>query len=270
MAQWNKIKRRGRVDDRRSLGKTSTGIGITTVIVLMGVTYFMGGNPLEILQQVDPAELLQQQSISNEDLSVYEGEDDYEIFVATVLGSNNFFWENQFRNLNKKYSDPEVVLFRGGTQSACGGANSLSGPHYCPADNTIYLDETFFQELQSKFGAQGGDVAEAYVLGHEVGHHVQNELGLLSQNTPIETELMADCFSGMWAGSLKDDGIFSEGEINEALDAAAAVGDDQIQQKTTGRVNPESWTHGSSQQRVNAFTIGFQEVSLDACLDLIK
>lgn len=266
MAQWNKINKRGRVDDRRSRGKTSTGIGITGVLLLMGVTYFMGGNPLDVLQQVDPVELLQQQSASNEDLSVYAGEDEYEIFVATVLGSNNDFWTKEFQKKGSVYQDPPVVLFRGGTQSACGGANALSGPHYCPADETIYLDETFFQELQSKFGAKGGDVAEAYVLGHEVGHHVQNELGLLKKNDPITVELMADCFSGMWAGSLRGQGIFEKGEIIEALDAAAAVGDDRIQQKTTGRINPESWTHGSSKERVAAFTNGYENQDLDVCL----
>lgn len=270
MAQWNKIDKRGRVDDRRSFGKNTAGIGITGIVVLMGITYFMGGNPLDVLQQVDPAELLQQQSTSNEDFSQYEGADEYETFIATVLGSNNYFWEQEFQNLNKNYSDPEVVLFRGATQSECGGANALSGPHYCPIDETIYIDETFFEELQSKFGAQGGDVAEAYVLGHEVGHHVQNELGFLKNNDPISIELTADCFSGMWAGSLKNEGIFEKGEIIEALDAAAAVGDDRIQQKTTGRIDPESWTHGSSEERVGAFNIGYETTSFQQCSNYLN
>ena len=160
----------------------------------------------------------------------------------------------------------------------CGTATSQVGPHYCPVDQTIYLDETFFEELTNRFGAKGGDVAEAYVIAHEVGHHAQNELQIMAdiqakqQSDPeaandlsVKLELQADCFAGLWANSIKDADVFSQGEIIEAIDAAAAVGDDRIQEKVTGYVNPESWTHGSSEQRMNWFNKGFDSGQLAAC-----
>jgi predicted metalloprotease len=152
------------------------------------------------------------------------------------------------------------------------------GPHYCPLDKTIYLDETFFEELKNRFGAEGGDVAEAYVIAHEVGHHAQNELGIMSQvqkaqqssgndanALSIKLELQADCFAGLWANSIKDQGVFEKGEIHEAMDAAAAVGDDRIQEKVIGYQNPESWTHGSSKERVEAFNKGYETGLLSSC-----
>jgi len=264
MAQWNKIKSRGRVNDRRSLGKTGAGIGITGVLILMGFSYLMGVNPLDVLQQVNPGELLRG-SQSTENLAQYEGDDDYETFVATVLGSNNDFWDQQFNSINQDYNDPELVLFRGATQSACGGASAQSGPHYCPIDKIIYIDETFFSELTARFGAQGGDVAEAYIIGHEVGHHVQQELGELDNKDSVAIELQADCYSGMWAGSLKDQDIFLPGEINEAINAAGTVGDDNIQKRSGGTISPESFTHGSSQQRIDAFNLGYKNSVLSYC-----
>ncbi|HEY0964790.1 MAG TPA: neutral zinc metallopeptidase [Candidatus Paceibacterota bacterium] len=268
MADWEKILSRGRVDDRRGLGGgVLAGGGIVSVLLLMGVTYLMGGNPLDVLLQTDPAVF--QQSLSPEEAAQFEGEDDYEVFVSTILGSNNEYWEAEFTRQNENYTEPQLVLFRGQTSSACGGAASMVGPHYCPADNTIYLDETFFKELTSRFGAEGGDVAEAYVISHEVGHHVQHLLGVLQEDETnqdsIETELQADCFAGLWASTLKDSGVFAEGEINEAIDAAAAVGDDRIQSATRGQVHPETWTHGSSEQRVTAFNNGYNSASFNSC-----
>jgi len=146
----------------------------------------------------------------------------------------------------------------------------MVGPHYCPLDSVIYLDETFFGELQSRLGAAGGDVAEAYVIAHEVGHHVQNELNLLdasrSNAASVEVELQADCFAGLWLGSLKSEGVLEEGETREALDAASTVGDDNIQKRTEGEIQPESWTHGSSEQRKNAFTAGYNGAGLQSCI----
>jgi predicted metalloprotease len=151
-------------------------------------------------------------------------------------------------------------------------ASSQVGPHYCPYDKKIYLDETFFDALVTELGASGGDVAEAYVIAHEVGHHVQNELGTLeavnqSQDSEasINIELQADCFAGLWANSIKSAGVFDAGEIKEAMDAAAAVGDDHIQETVRGRVNPETWTHGSSEQRVKAFNTGYETGDLTSC-----
>lgn len=268
MANWKKIQHRGNVTDRRMSGGAVLGGGITTVILLMGVTYLMGGNPLEVLLETDPEVFMQTQS--SEDSSQFEGVDEYELFVSTVLGSTDEFWETEFRKIDREYTEPELVLFRGRTTSSCGGASSVSGPHYCPADSTIYLDETFFTQLQTKLGATGGDVAEAYVIAHEVGHHVQNELNLLGNRTSnaasVQTELQADCLAGAWMGSLKDQGIFEKNEIFEAIDAAEAVGDDNIQQRVEGEIQPESWTHGSSQERRAYFETGYQTTNLAGCI----
>jgi uncharacterized protein len=255
MANWQKITSRGKVDDRR--GVSGGGIGIIGVIAVLGLTYLTGGDVLSTLLQLGTQELARPQ-LTDEQLAEFAGLDAYEEFSATVLGSIDDYWQTQL----PAYVEPQLVLFRGRTSSACGGASSLSGPHYCPVDNTIYLDETFFEELTNRFGARGGDVAQAYVIAHEVGHHVQNISGGLSANRSntesIETELTADCYAGAWAGSIADDGVFAEGEIIEALDAASAVGDDNIQSRTSGTVRPESWTHGSSEQRKTAFTLGYQ------------
>ena len=266
MADWGKILSRGNVTDRRGIGGLAGG-GIVTVILLMGATYLMGGNPLNVLLQTDPAVF---QSVLNpESKTQYEGQDEYEVFVSTVLGSNNDYWRTQFEKAGTTYTEPQLVLFRGQTTSACGGAASVVGPHYCPEDGTIYLDETFFEDLTTRLGAEGGDVAEAYVIAHEVGHHVQNLLGRLgtsdSNAASIATELQADCFAGLWAHSLSSTGVFETVEITEAIDAAAAVGDDSIQKKTQGDVQPETWTHGSSADRVGAFNTGFESGTLARC-----
>ena len=173
-------------------------------------------------------------------------------------------WAKEFKKENKNYIPPKLVLFRTATESGCGPATSEVGPHYCPLDQTIYLDETFFDELTKRFGAKGGDVAQAYVIAHEVGHHAQNGLGIMDQmkNNPtnatsIKLEMQADCYAGLWANSIKDQGVLMPGEIGEAMDVAAAVGDDRIQKKVTGYINPETWTHGSSQQRVAWFNNGY-------------
>jgi predicted metalloprotease len=269
MAKWEKLGTRGKVSDRRGVSGGVAAGGIGTVILLMGVTYLMGGSPVDVLLQTDPSVFTQQSA--QEDLSEFAGEDEYEIFTSTVLGSNNVYWEQTLAESGILYTEPSLVLFRDSTNSACGGAQSYIGPHYCPADQTIYLDETFFAELQGRLGATGGDVAEAYVISHEVGHHVQNILDILSgrqtNQDSVRVELQADCFAGLWASSLKGQGVFEKNEILEAMDAAAAVGDDRIQQKTSGEINSESWTHGSSDQRVAAFTTGYDTGDLALCVE---
>lgn len=269
MADWGKILGRGAVDDRRSSGVAiGGGIGALLVIGALIFNVLGGGNiNLNDLIGLIPAE--QQTGITNSD---FEGADDYEVFASTVLGSTNDYWNTQFNAANRDYVEPTLVLFRDATQSACGIATSDVGPHYCPLDQTIYIDETFFTELQQRFGAQGGDVAEAYVIAHEVGHHVQQQQGILEQaqqqNTQassIAVELQADCYAGSWANSIASLGVFEPNEINEAIDAAAAVGDDRIQQSVNGQVSPETWTHGSSADRVKWFTTGYESGDPTVC-----
>lgn len=278
MADWSKLGSRGNVEDRRAMGPVGAGgLGIGGVILLLVVNYLSGGNVTDVLPQVVNELEQTQVGQQNIDTSAFEGADSYEVFTSTVLGSTNDMWTKIFNANNKTYTPPKLVLFRTATQSACGGARSDVGPHYCPLDSTIYLDETFFDELTKRFGAKGGDVAQAYVIAHEAGHHAQHELGIVdesgqitvstedSQQQSIDLELQADCFAGLWAYSIKDKGVFEPNEISEALDAAAAVGDDRIQSKTEGRITPETWTHGSSADRVKWFTRGYDSGNLASC-----
>jgi predicted metalloprotease len=272
MAFWDRIGSTGNVEDRRGTGlalgggTALAGIAIYIVLSLLGVN-------------VDPALLNQVLgSTQNQDTSQYAGKDQYEVFASKVLGSTNDYWKAEFAAQNKSFTEPKLVLFRSATQSGCGMATSDVGPHYCPPDTTIYLDETFFAVLQQQFGANVGDVAQAYVIAHESGHHAQNLLGIMErvQNDPnyqatgdnslsVKLELQADCFAGLWANSLKDKGVFEQNEISEAISAAGAVGDDRIQKTTTGRVNPETWTHGSSQERIDAFNNGYDNGKFAVC-----
>ncbi len=275
MANWGKILSRGNVEDRRGLAPAAVGgVSITGVALLLLFNVLTGGDTTDVLQQLQNIPLAQQQGVNRQE---FEGQDSYEVFASTVLGSNNKLWKELFTHLNKSYKEPKLVLFRTATQSSCGLSTSEIGPHYCPLDNTIYLDETFFDELTNRFGARGGDVAEAYVIAHEVGHHVQNELNIMEEvqnakqesgegnDLSIKLELQADCFAGLWAHSIKDKDVFEQGEIHEAMDAAAAVGDDRIQEAVSGQVNPESWTHGSSEQRVEWFDKGYESGSYSNC-----
>ena len=269
MADWGKIISRGNVQDRRgSRLAVGGGIGAAVVIATFIFNVLSGGqiNINDLLSLV-PAE-----SQSNLTSSDFEGADQYEVFASTVLGSTNEYWHDQLAKSGQNYVEPSLVLFRSATQSGCGLATSDVGPHYCPQDQTIYIDETFFVELQQRFQAKGGDVAEAYVIAHEVGHHIQNLSGTLeeaqqngTQSSAIAIELQADCYAGAWANSITDTGVFEQNEINEAIDAAAAVGDDRIQQSVNGQVTPETWTHGSSADRVKAFTTGYNSGDPSVC-----
>lgn len=277
MANWGRIGTRGNVEDRRSFAPAVGGLSLTTVALLFLFSYLSGGDITDVIQQLPTAQV-QEQNYGTGNNEQFAGEDEYEVFASRVLGSNNDMWVNIFAETGNTYTAPKLVLFRTATQSYCGNATSEVGPHYCPLDQTIYLDETFFDELRTRFGAQGGDVAEAYVIAHEVAHHAQNELQIMDdvqtkqQNDPnqanqlsIKLELQADCFAGLWANSIKDAGVFGPNEIQEAMDAAAAVGDDRIQEKVKGYSNPESWTHGSSEQRVGWFNKGYNSGDLAVC-----
>ncbi len=190
-------------------------------------------------------------------------------FMSFVLDDVQLTWREIFAASDLEYRDTQLVLFSGSTQSGCGYAASQFGPHYCPADSNVYIDLDFFADLSTRFGAPG-DFAQAYVLAHEVGHHVQNVTGIssrvreLQQENPREAndlsvalELQADCFAGVWGFTAEDRGLLERGDLAEGLEAAAAVGDDRIQQQAGGPVNPESWTHGTSAQRVEWFSRGF-------------
>jgi len=200
-------------------------------------------------------------------------------FVSAVLAQNEDVWSKILpQQANTRYQPPRLVLFSGVDRSGCGTAQSAMGPFYCPVDKKVYLDTSFFQEMQRKLGG-GGDFAYAYVVGHEVGHHIQNLLGILPKANQlrersserdanaisVRIELQADCFAGVWAHNIQAMGRLDQGDIEEALRSAAAIGDDKLQQASRGVVVPDSFTHGSSAQRTRWFNVGFQSGSMQRC-----
>lgn len=277
MADWSKLSTRGNVDDRRTNAPAAgiMGGGVIVLLLTLGLNY-MGLNisPDTVSRVV---ETFGSSKVSQQDQPPeFKGDDPYEVFASKILGSTDDTWSDIFAKSDQKYTKPRLVLYRGSSSTACGIGSSAAGPFYCPSDSTIYLDETFFEELKNRFGGSSGEVAQAYVIAHEVGHHVQNLQGSLrpvgpsSQRQSIETELQADCYAGIWAFSVNKAGIFESGDIEQALSAASAVGDDNIQSRMDGSVRPETWTHGSSQQRVNAFEAGFKTGQPGKCTDLSR
>jgi predicted metalloprotease len=199
------------------------------------------------------------------------------LFLSAVLDSTQSYWQRTLPSLGTQYQRARLVLFRDATQTACGFGEAAAGPFYCPGDGKVYVDLSFLEELDRRFGAPG-DFAQAYVLAHEIGHHVQNVLGISEQvhraqqqnrgaanELSVRLELQADCYAGVWGHVAAQQGMLERGDVEEGLTAAAAVGDDRIQRQATGRVNPESWTHGSSAQRMQWFRRGFDGGDPRAC-----
>ncbi|HEX6437176.1 MAG TPA: neutral zinc metallopeptidase [Candidatus Binatia bacterium] len=262
------------VEDRRGMrmsrGLAGGGIG-TIAIVLIGL--FFGIDPSVLLQgNIDsgpPSQQVPQQGATDE-----MGQ-----FVSSVLASTERTWGEIFRRNGQEYQEPRLVLFSGAVESACGFAQSASGPFYCPQDRRVYIDLEFFRELRDRFKAPG-DFAQAYVIAHEIGHHVQNQLGVMRKTGELQSrssraqanaisvrvELQADCLAGIWAGTAnRDRKILEEGDIEEGLNAAAQIGDDRIQKRSQGYVVPEGFTHGSAEQRVRWFRRGLESRDLGQC-----
>jgi uncharacterized protein len=272
---------RGRRVGRGGLAVGGGGIGLGVLVIYLLVTLLSGGGgglgqlaPLEE-EQVgrgdSPGE------VSEECLRGEDANERQDCRIVGVVNSVQQFWNGVFERSDRQYRYTDTVFFTGEVETGCGLATSQVGPFYCPRDQQIYVDLDFFDELQSRFGAGGAPFAQAYVIAHEYGHHVQNQLGVLDrigsdrqgpESRAVRAELQADCYAGAWAANAVGTGLIEEltqADINAGLDAASAIGDDRIQESTQGQVNPETWTHGSSEQRRRWFSRGYEERSPAAC-----
>jgi len=257
----------GNVEDRRGIGMVGGGLGIGGIAVAV-IAYLLGFDPGTALQ------VGQQVSTHQESRPGTKGApaDDLGQFVSRVLGSTEDVWSAIFKRSGAQYRPPTLVLYDGQVRSACGIGQAAMGPFYCPNDEKLYVDLSFYRDLQTRFQAPG-DFAQAYVIAHEVGHHVQKLTGGFqtkrdsAKRSSVPMELQADCYAGVWghhAGALKQ---LSPGDLEEALNAANAIGDDRLQKQSQGRVVPDSFTHGTSQQRMSAFKRGFDTGNPQACSD---
>jgi predicted metalloprotease len=256
---WQGQRESGNVIDQRAFGGKSLGLGGLAIGAV--IYYLMGGNPLVYVAENAGQVRSSTAAVSPQDESRKK-------FAAVVLADTEDVWKSVFASVGKTYRDPSMVLFRGAVRSACGRASSAMGPFYCPEDQRVYLDLGFFDQL-ARLGGKG-DFAGAYVIAHEVGHHVQTLLGIAGPHTnqgSVKMELQADCLAGVWAKQTQaQKNVIEAGDIEEAQAAAAAVGDDRLQQRSQGEVVPDSFTHGSSAQRVAAFEQGFGGGRLNDCM----
>jgi predicted metalloprotease len=263
---WKGRRESENVEDRRGMGRGGLAIGggLGTVVILL-IAMFFGVDPRAILDQTGEEPAVSTRAAR----PASPAEDELRHFVAVVLAETEDVWTGIFRQNGREYRDPTLVLFTDQVQSACGTAGSATGPFYCPGDQKVYIDLAFYRDLKQRLGAPG-DFAQAYVIAHEVGHHVQRLLGISDKvrsaqsrmsrsqanDLSVRLELQADFFAGVWANQAKNKGLLEAGDIDEALGAASAVGDDRLQRQAQGRVVPDSFTHGTSEQRVRWFRKG--------------
>ena len=275
--RWRSGRRSTNVEDRRRVRVTrkAAGGGIGIVVIALIAMYF-GVDPSIFLSQLGPTSSVSTQQTTRK---IPAAENELAEFVSVVLADTEDTWNELFRKMGKTYREPQLVLFSGAVQSACGFAQAAVGPFYCPADQKVYIDLSFYRDLKNHHGAPG-DFAQAYVIAHEIGHHVQTLLGIsekihsarsrVSQvegnRLSVMQELQADCFAGVWAHHAeRSRQILEEGDIEEALGAASAIGDDRLQRKSRGYVTPDSFTHGSSAQRVRWFKQGLKSGEVLDC-----
>ncbi len=276
--RWKRGRRSSNIEDRRGqrLGGGLFKGGVGTIVVALALGYFLGVDPsvlLQLTQELGPSET------TDVDYQPTPEEAELTEFISVVLADTEDTWREIFRQAGQEYQEPKLVLFSGSVRSACGMASSAMGPFYCPADKKVYIDLSFFSDLKRRHGAPG-DFAQAYVLAHEVGHHVQTLLGTSRQvrsaqeglgkadanALSVKQELQADCYAGLWGNHAdRSRQVLESGDIEEALGAATAIGDDRLQKEAQGYVVPESFTHGSSEQRVYWFKQGIKYGDVSKC-----
>ena len=277
--RWKSVRRSQNVEDRRGsriLRKASIGGGGLGMLVLALVAMYFGVDPSVVLQGAGSGTAPQQ---SEQRQPPPAGQDELVDFTKAVLSTTEDTWNSIFKQqLKRQYKEPTLVLFSGSVSSACGNASAAMGPFYCPGDQQVYVDLSFYSDLKNRFGAPG-DFAQAYVIAHEVGHHVQTLLGISGQvmqqrqkvnetagnALSVRQELQADCFAGVWANRVARTDILEENDLEEGLNAASAIGDDRLQKQSRGYVTPESFTHGSSAQRVKWFKTGLETGDMNQC-----
>ena len=271
---------RGRRLGGGGLAAGGGGLGAAALVIYLLFTLLSGGGGLGELAPLDDQQVGQGDTPGEVSEACQTGEDANErqdCRIVAVVNSVQQFWDGVFQRSGRRYPYAKTVFFTDQTNTGCGFASSQVGPFYCPRDQRVYIDLGFFDELQSRFGAGGAPFAQAYVVAHEYGHHVQNQFGVLDQigndrqgpeSKAVRSELQADCYAGVWAANAVETGIIEEltqADINAGLDSASAIGDDRIQEQTQGQVNPETWTHGSSEQRRRWFSRGYERRQPAAC-----
>ncbi len=285
--RWQDFRRSDNVEELGSSGSSGFGgggirLGGGAILLVVVVSLLLGKNPLDVLALLSgdgaPTQVQTQPASPSATVPTTPARDAQKDFVRAVLGDTEDFWGGTFRQMGSRYQPPKLGLFEGQIQSACGFASVAMGPFYCPVNQEVYLDLEFFRELSQRFGAPG-DFARAYVIAHEVGHHVQNQLGVMSDMEKknanasdrnrnalsVRLELQADCLAGVWGHSAAQRGIIDAKDIDAGIAAASAVGDDRLQKQSRGYVVPESFTHGSSAQRVKWFRTGLDSGDLRQC-----
>jgi predicted metalloprotease len=286
--KWEGQDQSSNVEDRRGQGMGGggggrriggRGIGVGTIAIALVAGWIFGVNPLTVLGLLSGGGGMEAPQVQQAPAGRPPADDKAAAFVSTVLRDTEVVWGRLMQANGASYREPKLVLFRGATPSACGTGESAMGPFYCPGDSKVYLDLEFFDTLSRRMGAPG-DFAQAYVVAHEVGHHLQNLMGITGKvdamrgkvstqqmnALSVRVELQADCLAGVWAHhSQKGKGWLDQGDIQEAMNAAAQIGDDTLQKASTGRIVPESFTHGSSQQRMTWFKRGLDSGAINQC-----
>jgi predicted metalloprotease len=276
--RWKKARRSENLVDARGRGVGGKGLSLGAVVLVVVIGLLSGQDPLQILGQLG-GELLQEQASAPAPGQDAQADEQVE-FVRAILGDTEDTWTQLFAEAGGRYREPTLVVFSGDVRSACGFASAAVGPFYCPGDQRVYIDLAFFREMEQRFAA-AGDFAQAYVIAHEVGHHVQTLLGVSAKVNAarqsgqrvegeggllVRQELQADCLAGVWAHHAQKRHAWLEpGDLEEALNAAAAIGDDRLQQQGRGQVVPDAFTHGTSAQRVRWFRTGFDQGQLERC-----